>query len=709
MENGKENQKIDEFGNITFGEASRLLVGIIGQNAILDLVPKKGKNAYERNLQRMYNGEVPYSGLATTERGSPQWYFAQFFEGAEGIEKKYGIPKFAMNTIDSFTWQFFNALTLTPPFEIPKKEIAYNLARRQLLNFIDKQLLRGDICTGVDTSKVSGGSIIKFLTDSYEHIFSDIDTNFKRNKQSFYEKTSDDLDEEYKKNITNWRNENVYNPNWQTLVPVLDFLHKKDKTPFVHRLIGLYLRKNAQSAIKENLHISETAQEKIITDIVTMIMGKSQPEKFYIEVYSEDFQKDCWEQSILIPMALAYQNFYTKYDPVKFQSILEAIKDKCKHSKIFFKPWLKSRAIIFENFDSLKTHKGKQKKIIQQYREAYDKGVAYAGEYLGQFLLEAIIINNAFYPRQVKAANDYHGYGYALEIFGSDKKALLDLLKEVKDTDLREDIVNLHFNIRLKKFGLKTLSFDAIHNKAILINDQGLEFGKLNSPIGDLSAIEAFLKAIEMNPIYVNAYSNRGNVFNKIGEQFIEKALIDFNMALLLDPSHENTLYNRGMLFLKSSQFDKAIVDFSKLIELKPNDHDAYFNLGICYFGMDNFALALKNYNTAIEINSRFGEAYLNRSNCHVKMKNYNHALEDCNKAIEINPCFAEAYFNQGNCYAIINKFALALESYNTAIEIAPSFAEAYMARGLVYKCLGDEDKANNDFAIVDKIARNFV
>jgi len=75
-------------------------------------------------------------------------------------------------------------------------------------------------------------------------------------------------------------------------------------------------------------------------------------------------------------------------------SILEAIKNKCSHSKIFFEPWLKSRAIIFENFDSLKNDKEKQKEITEQYRKAYDEGIAYAGEYLCQFLLEAIIINN---------------------------------------------------------------------------------------------------------------------------------------------------------------------------------------------------------------------------------------------------------------------------------------------------------------------------
>ena len=145
-------------------------------------------------------------------------------------------------------------------------------------------------------------------------------------------------------------------------------------------------------------------------------------------------------------MALAYQNNYTEFDPIKFKSILEVIKNKCSHSKIFFEPWLKSRAIIFEKHDSLKNDEKMQKELIDNYRIAYDKGLAYAGEYLGQFILEAIVINNTFPLRRVKATKDYHGYGYAMEIFDSEKQEILDFLRKVKDTDIREDIVNLHFN-----------------------------------------------------------------------------------------------------------------------------------------------------------------------------------------------------------------------------------------------------------------------
>jgi hypothetical protein len=44
MKNRKKSQEADKYGQITFGEESKLLVDIIGQNAILDLMSEKNPN-----------------------------------------------------------------------------------------------------------------------------------------------------------------------------------------------------------------------------------------------------------------------------------------------------------------------------------------------------------------------------------------------------------------------------------------------------------------------------------------------------------------------------------------------------------------------------------------------------------------------------------------------------------------------------------------
>jgi hypothetical protein len=161
----KENMKPEKYGNVTFGEASKLLVDIIGQNAILDLMPEKEHKAYKRHIQRMYKGQTVYQRLAAAEPESPQWYFAQFFEGEKGLEKKYGLPHLAMILVDSFTWQFFHALISHTPFEKTKQETALYLARKELFNLVYRDLIKKYPLSNGSISHVSKDSIIHFLTD----------------------------------------------------------------------------------------------------------------------------------------------------------------------------------------------------------------------------------------------------------------------------------------------------------------------------------------------------------------------------------------------------------------------------------------------------------------------------------------------------------------------------------------------------------------
>jgi tetratricopeptide (TPR) repeat protein len=738
-------QENDKYGNVTFGEATELLIDIIEQIVILDIVKREGKKegAYKKKLERMYDGKGTYSEFATASCGSPQWYFALFFKTI--LEDKYKISPLAMIMVDSFTWQFFYSIRSHTPFEKSKKETMLFLARKQLFNLIYYNMMKGKHLSDNNISNISGDSIKEFFTDNYDKIFSDIENDFintgknfsseikedwkikhkdypklyktvsleeiidelfddggifykelkdsynfsisdlKMEKPKLYELLSSDRKvgnftrlfkesiEEFIKNdfetlqiiveeipkskikypyfydynksqepnfyldddILNWRKNDVYNPTWKVLEPILDFLLKEDKITYIQRLIGLYLRKNTQRAMKGIFDISYEDQEEIVNDIKKMIDGNNKPEEFYTENIFE-FS----EQINLIWLCLVYQ-YQNDFDPVKSDEIIKVIESKCTHSKKFFSPWLNARAKIFETSETLKEDKGVQDTIINGYKKAYDEGIAYAGEYLGQFLLEAILINRFCNPRQVKNTNDYHGYGYALEIFGQDKQKLFDLINETDN--LQKDFFNILYSEFNPTGKIISQNFPSLHsivdlkNEAIKINNKGLEYDKAGNYE---SAIQCFTGALLLNPVYVNAYSSRGNVYGKMGEQFTENALADFNMALLLDPKHENTLFNSGLLFFGNGQFEKAIKDFTEVININPKASDAYFGRGNCCKNIKYFDLAIEDYDKAIEINPRYAEAYYKRGVVYKLLGNVDKAQEDYCKAIQIEPEF---------------------------------------------------------------------
>jgi len=681
--------KQDEYGNVTFGEATKLLINTIGQNVTLDLAGEKRRISLKKTQERMYTGDTVYGAqsetadiyrnLVSSETEEARGYYVQFFKNAE----KYGFSAFAKQTFAAFTGCFFYALVNTVAFEKPKKDIALFLLKKQTFHYIYDSVTKG---TAVDPAKKdifkpSKESALAFLTDSYKKIFE----HFKC-KEAFYAGIKS-LAEDYKENITNWcRNEKeakcVYNPNWQTLVPVLDFLHRQNMSAFAHRLINLYLRKNAQKALADVLHISEGEQKKIITDIETMLIENRRPEEFYEDIYASDLQFA--EQGSLISMYLSYQNYTESFDPVISNNIMSYIEDKCpRSSEKFFSPWLKARAKVFERQSTLKDDKNAQEEILANYKKAFENGIAYAGWLLAQFLMEGIVINDYFNPRREKDSNDFFGYGYVLEVFGDNKKKLLDWLKEVKYSDIRGDFIGIYrdFNpgissaiitdcdlektlsgtqgnekselekaniliqtLTLHFFQLNQVvsqpSLNILFNKAIDWNSRGLEYMKAGL---FLEAGLCFNQAIAMRPHYVNAYTNRGQLFAKYHEKYNQTAkywqdisFSDYNIALLLEPTNEVALFNRARLFQETKSYKKAIDDLTRLVDINPEDFEAYAMLGACCLGMNDMTKAEEYCIEAITINPDSAEGHWNLGNVYNKLGDSKKIMFHCKIARKI-------------------------------------------------------------------------
>ena len=88
-------------------------------------------------------------------------------------------------------------------------------------------------------------------------------------------------------------------------------------------------------------------------------------------------------------------------------------------------------------------------------------------------------------------------------------------------------------------------------------------------------------KVIELAPDSADAYYNRGDAYDEMGEY--GKAIADYNKAIELDPNHALAYYNRGCAYGEIGAYDKAIADYSKALELNPNDALAYYNRGLAY------------------------------------------------------------------------------------------------------------------------------
>ncbi|MBI4685932.1 MAG: tetratricopeptide repeat protein [Nitrospirae bacterium] len=125
-----------------------------------------------------------------------------------------------------------------------------------------------------------------------------------------------------------------------------------------------------------------------------------------------------------------------------------------------------------------------------------------------------------------------------------------------------------------------------------------------------------------------------------------------WNYIIVKEPQRVPFAYlNRGTAFEKTGQYDKAIEDYNMAIILKPDYFEAYNNRGLGNGKTGLFGKAIEDFSKAIAINSKFDEAYNNRGVAYYLINEHNKAFEDFKKAIELNQNNAEAYVNRGYVY----------------------------------------------------------
>ncbi len=171
-----------------------------------------------------------------------------------------------------------------------------------------------------------------------------------------------------------------------------------------------------------------------------------------------------------------------------------------------------------------------------------------------------------------------------------------------------------------------------------LLNDEELE-----------EKLDAYTKAIGLNPTYFAAYNNRGLVRNDIG---LEKN----------DPS----------------QHEAALADYDRALRLRPNNAVVYNNIGKAKNDLGDYQAALTNLDRAIELNRTLAAAYNNRGIARTGLglegndpSQHEAALADYDRAMHLDDAYAHAYNNRGLTKEILNDIDGARADYQQSLALA--------------------------------------
>ncbi len=216
-------------------------------------------------------------------------------------------------------------------------------------------------------------------------------------------------------------------------------------------------------------------------------------------------------------------------------------------------------------------------------------------------------------------------------------------------------------------------------------------------------AILEYNKALELDPAYIPAYYDRGLAYAQ--RQQHAEAIADFSKALALNPQHADprlagAYYNRGLVYARQSAFAEAIVDYDQALSLHPEDPLIFNSRGNVHYNTKDYARAIADYDQAIQLDATYADAYLNRGLAHAALEEYQRAIADYNQALALNPESAIAYNYRGQAYARLQQYARALEDYTQAITLDPNYAVAYNNRGLCYVRMGNHTQAIAEYRL---------
>jgi predicted TPR repeat methyltransferase len=149
-----------------------------------------------------------------------------------------------------------------------------------------------------------------------------------------------------------------------------------------------------------------------------------------------------------------------------------------------------------------------------------------------------------------------------------------------------------------KKISLKNTRLYLM--KHLILVEEANQFAKLSE---FSKAISSYEEAISIQPGYVEAYYNLGNLYHQMGE--LDKAVRNFKKVVALDPDYSKVHPNKTLLviyFFSKGEINNALETLQAWIKSNPDDALLFNMMGGCYLSLREFKMSIQSYEKALEL-----------------------------------------------------------------------------------------------------------
>jgi len=225
-------------------------------------------------------------------------------------------------------------------------------------------------------------------------------------------------------------------------------------------------------------------------------------------------------------------------------------------------------------------------------------------------------------------------------------------------------------------------------------------------------AIQAFLKALDLEPINANAYGELGKAYEAVSR--FKDAESTFQKATQLRPGDWTRFYDLGMFYYRQGRNKQAIPLLQQVTQLTPDNSSGYTGLGAAYWMDGQLEDAATIFKKSVDLRRTYS-AYSSLGTVYFFLDRCAEAVPLMEEASKLAPKNDQVWGNLGDAYACLPGWKdKAAQAYHRAVQLGqdrltvnPNEPEVLSVVALYQAKLGERAKALANIEKARKFAPN--
>lgn len=269
-------------------------------------------------------------------------------------------------------------------------------------------------------------------------------------------------------------------------------------------------------------------------------------------------------------------------------------------------------------------------------------------------------------------------------------QGLVYLMRETSsDVEYIKNISNLS-NAAIQEF-VKAVELDSSYYQAY--NAMGVATLKLGNR---KDAQDLFKTAIKINPQFAPAYDNLGNIAMLEGD--LDQAEKYYLQSIKYNSHNPTSMYHMGQVESRRGDYTKALTWLNHSLHINPNSSPGWNLQGELYLKQGNQPAAINSFKKAIYVKPENSRPYINLAGVYERRSDHEFAMEELKTAIILNPNYREGIYRVANMSLETKKYPQALEYYSRLLGDATYNNNAIIGLANTYYEMAKDTADSNKF-----------